>query len=44
MVQKEDMPKKETKKFDVWKLLNILSPILSLFIITVAVLFIREIL
>jgi phosphatidylglycerol lysyltransferase len=44
MVQKEDTPKKETKKFDVWKLLNIVSPILSLFIITVAILFIRGIL
>ena len=44
MVQKEDTPKNEIKKFDVWKLLNIVSPILSLFIITVAILFIRGIL
>jgi phosphatidylglycerol lysyltransferase len=43
MVEKEESPKNEIKKFDVWKLLNILSPILSIFIITIAGIFIYKI-
>lgn len=42
-MQKEHIPQTEIKKFDVWKLLNILSPILSIFIVTVAGIFIYKI-
>lgn len=43
MLEKKEIPQNEVKKFDVWKILNIISPILSLFIITIAGIFIYKV-